>query len=68
MQDSEGGCCSVQKPSSEGVLKDFAKFTEKHLCQILLFNKVAGFFKKTPLVATSIYSTYFEEFYLDGTM
>ena len=51
----------------KGVLKDFAKFTEKHLCQILLFNKV-GFFKKTPLVVASISSTYFEEFYLDGTM
>ena len=26
----------------EGVLKDFAKFTGKHLCQRLFFNKVAG--------------------------
>ena len=24
------------------VLRNFAKFTEKHLCQTLLFNKVAG--------------------------
>ena len=52
----------------KGVVKDFAKFTEKHLCQILLFNKVADFFKKTPQVVASISSTYFEEFYLDGTM
>ena len=26
----------------KGVLKNFTKFTEKHLCQSLLFNKVAG--------------------------
>ena len=25
-----------------GVLKNFAKFIEKHLCQSLLYNKVAG--------------------------
>ena len=25
-----------------GVLKDFAKFTEKHPCRSLFFNKVAG--------------------------
>ena len=30
--------CSVRK----GVLRSFAKFTGKHLCQILFFNKVAG--------------------------
>ena len=30
--------CSMKK----GVLKNFAKFTGKHLCQILFFNKVAG--------------------------
>ena len=30
--------CSVKK----GVLKNFAKFTGKHLCQSLFFNKVAG--------------------------
>ena len=30
--------CSVKK----GVLKNFAKFTGKHLCQSLSFNKVAG--------------------------
>ena len=29
--------CSVRK----GVLKNFAKFTGKHLCQSLFFNKVA---------------------------
>ena len=30
--------CSVGK----GVLRSFAKFTGKHLCQSLYFNKVAG--------------------------
>ena len=30
--------CSVRK----GVLRNFAKFTGKHLCQSLLFNKIAG--------------------------
>ena len=30
--------CSVRK----GVLRYFTKFTEKHLCQSLFFNKVAG--------------------------
>ena len=30
--------CSVKK----GALRNFAKFTGKHLCQGLLFNKVAG--------------------------
>ena len=30
--------CSVKG----GVLKNLAKFTEKHLCQCLFFNKVAG--------------------------
>ena len=28
----------------KGVLKNFAKFTGKHLCQSLFFNKVAGLF------------------------
>ena len=30
--------CSVRK----GVLRNFAKFTGKHLCQAVFFNKVAG--------------------------
>ena len=30
--------CSMRK----GVLRNFTKFTRKHLCQILFFNKVAG--------------------------
>ena len=37
----------VQKPSPEvfykkGVLRNFLKFTGKHLCESLFFNKVAG--------------------------
>ena len=31
-----------QKQSPGGVLRNFAKFTEKHLCHSLFFNKVAG--------------------------
>ena len=31
--------CSLKK----GVLKNFAKFTERHMCQSLFFNKVEGF-------------------------
>ena len=30
--------CSVKK----GILRNFAKFTGKHMCQSLFFNKVAG--------------------------
>ena len=30
--------CSIKK----GVLRNFAKFTGKHMCQSLFFNKVAG--------------------------
>ena len=32
----------VQRYSVKNVLKNFAKFTGKHLCQSLFFNKVAG--------------------------
>ena len=35
--------CSIEKV----VLKIFAKYTGKHLCQSLFFNKVAGLLKKT---------------------
>ena len=40
----------------KGVLKNFTKFTEKHLCQSLFFNKVTGqntYFYRTPLVKNS---------------
>ena len=44
---SEISRCTWQKQPPEvfykkGVLKNFAKFTGKHLCQTLFFNKVAG--------------------------
>ena len=45
--------CSVRK----GVLINFVKFTGKHLCQSLFFNKVAGWgtiFYRIPLMAASI--------------
>ena len=49
--------CSVKK----AVLKNFAKFTEKHLCQSQFFNKVAGaacnFIKKEALA--QVYSRQF---------
>ena len=37
--------CFVKK----GVLRNFAKFTGKHLCQSLFFNKVAGLIPATLL-------------------
>ena len=33
---------NIQKQSFGGVLRNFAKFTAKHLCQSLFLNKVAG--------------------------
>ena len=39
-------CCQKQSPEvfcKKGVLRNFAKFTGKHLYPSLLFNKVAGF-------------------------
>ena len=39
----------------KGVVRNFTKFTWKHLCQSLLFNKVAGVFHRTPLVAASVF-------------
>ena len=39
----------------QGILRNFIKFTRKHQCRSLFFNKVAGlaFFHRTPLVAAS---------------
>ena len=41
----------LSKAATRGVLRNFAKFTGKHPCQSLFFNKVAGagFFCRTPL-------------------
>ena len=43
--------CSVKK----GVLRNFAKFTGKHLCQGLLFNKVAGQARPATLLKKSLW-------------
>ena len=54
--------CRSSRPEvfcKKGVLRNFLKFTGKHLCQSLFFNKVAGLRLKnilsyrTPLVAAS---------------
>ena len=37
-------------PTKKGVLRNFAKFTGKHLCQCLFFNKVAGLSPDHPIV------------------
>ena len=43
----------LTEAATKGVLRTFAKFTRKHLCQCLFFNKVAGlacnFIKKETL-------------------
>ena len=36
----------------KGVIKNFAKFTGKHMCQSLFFNKIAGL-RPTPPVPVS---------------
>ena len=47
--------CSVKK----GVLRNFAKFTRKQLCQSLFFNKVAALRKKETLA--QVFSSEFFE-------
>ena len=45
-------CSRSSRPEvfcKKGFLKNFANFTEKHLCQSLLFNKVAGLRRATLL-------------------
>ena len=37
----------------KGILKNFAKFTGKHLCQSLFFNKASAFFIEHPWTTTS---------------
>ena len=44
--------CSIKK----GVLRNFTKFTGKHLCQSLFFNKVADL--RTLLVNAAIWDTF----------
>ena len=45
--------CSVRKC----VLRNFTKFTGKHMYQSLFFNKVAGLFHRTPLADASYYQS-----------
>ena len=47
----------------KGVLRNFAKFTGKHLCQSLFFNKVAGL---KPLAFTSEFFEIFKNTYGDS--
>ena len=49
-------CCK------KGVLKNFAKFTEKQLCQSPFFNKVAGLRPGTLLKKRLWYRCFFGEF------
>ena len=50
------------KQSSGGVLENFAKFTGKHLCQSLFFNKVAGLVLVTLLKTTTLEQVFFCKF------
>ena len=52
MEAKEAG---IQRCSVKGILRNFIKFTRKHLRRSLFFNKVAGFtfFHRTSLVAAS---------------
>ena len=40
------------------ILKDFAKFTRKHLCQSLIFNKIAGL-RPATLLKKKLWHRYF---------
>ena len=44
----------------KGVLRNFAKFTGKHLCQSLFFNKVAALIVKKETLAQVFSSEYCE--------
>ena len=58
----------------KGILKNFAKFTGKHLCQSLYFNKVAGlsfkgsfnFNYRDTLHKTAAYNGFFEKIELSS--
>ena len=49
--------CSIKK----GVLRNFSKFTGKHLCQSLFFNKVAGL-RPVSLLKKTLAQAFFCEF------
>ena len=46
----------------EGLLRNFAKFTGKHLCQSFIFNKVAGPWPAT-LLKKALAQVFSSEFY-----
>ena len=49
--------------SKKGVLRNFTKFTGKHLCQNLFFNKFAGLRQRcyrTPLLAASEFNNFIQ--------
>ena len=53
-QKQPTGGCSVRK----GALRNFVKLSEKHPCQSLFFNKVAGNFikKRTPFLKNTFFT------------
>ena len=51
---------------SKDVLKDFAKFTDKHLCPSLFFNKVAGW--KAETVRSSYWRCSVKKVFLKGVL
>ena len=53
------GKLEYQKQSSRGVLRNFSKFTGKHLCQSLFFNEACNFVKKE--VLAQVFSCEFSE-------
>ena len=58
--ESSHQTCSIKK----GVLKNFTKFTGKHLCQNFLFNKVAGL-RQLWCFPVQVFSCEFCEFFKD---
>ena len=57
--------CRSSRPEvfcKKGVFKNFAKFTEKHLCQNLFFNKVAGLRSVTLLKQETLTQVYSYDF------
>ena len=47
----------------KGVLRNFTKFTGKHLCQSLIFNKVSGLRPATLLKKETLAPVFFCEFW-----
>ena len=63
--DCERGYVGSSRPEvlcKKGVLKNFTKFTGKHLCQSLLFNKIAGLRPTTLLKKETLGQVFSSEF------